>query len=142
MRSQPGGDISWDEVLAHRPPDARVPVRERFESAGVAPESLLAALADGGDELFAAAAGGAADWAEPFGGPLAVALIAAEVSALTAHLTSRASAVRAIAVDALLEDFSAVAVASRLGVSRQKVYDIARPGPTDSYLDHAPWRLP
>ncbi len=142
MSSQPGGDSSWDLVLAHRTPDTRQPVRERFESAGVAPELVRAALADGGDELYAAATGGVADWADRFGGALAVALIAAEVSALAAHLTSRASAVRALAVEALLDDFSAVTVANRLGVSRQKVYDIARPGPTDSYLDHAPWRLP
>ena len=142
MSSQPGGDISWDAVLAHRTPETRAPARERFEAAGVAPEAVRAALADGGDQLFAAAAGGAAGWAEPFGGPLAVALIAAEVSALTAHLTSRASAVRALAVEALLDDYSAVAVAARLGVSRQKVYDIARAHPTSSFIDHAPWRLP
>ncbi|WP_067503576.1 hypothetical protein [Actinoplanes sp. TFC3] len=80
------------------------------------------------------------DWAKPFGGPLAVALLAAEVGALAAHLTSRASAVRAAAVEALLDEYSAVAVASRLGVSRQKVYDIARPGATDSFIDRTPWR--
>jgi hypothetical protein len=38
-----------------------------------------------------------------FGGPLAVALLAAEVSALAAHLNARGSAVRALAVDALLD---------------------------------------
>lgn len=142
MSSQPGGDISWDVVLAHRTPDTRAPARERFESAGVRLELVLAALADGGDELFAAAEKKNAGWAEPFGGVLAVALIAAEVSAFTAHLTSRASAVRALAVEALLDDFSAVTVATRLGVSRQKVYDIARSNPTSSFIDHAPWRLP
>ena len=146
MSSQPGGDISWDTVLAHRAPDTRAPVQERLESAGVTPGQVHAALVDGGDALFAAAvsgaAGGAGDWAGPFGGALAVALIAAEVSALTAHLTSRASTVRGLAVEALLDEFSAVAVAGRLGVSRQKVYDIARPNPTSSHLDHAPWRLP
>jgi hypothetical protein len=142
MSSQPRGDISWDVILAHRAPDTRAPARERFEAAGVPPERVLAALADGGDELFAAAEKKSTDWAGPFGGALAVALIAAEVSALTAHLTSRASAVRALAVEALLDDFSAVSVASRLGVSRQKVYDIARPNPTSSFIDHAPWRLP
>jgi len=140
MSSQPGGDSDWDTVLAHRTPDSRPPVRERFEAAGVTPEQVRAALADGGDGLFAAATGGAADWAKALGGHLAVALIAAEVSALTAHLTSRASAVRALAVEALLDDFSAVTVAGRLGVSRQKVYDIARPSPTGSFIDHAPWR--
>jgi hypothetical protein len=142
MSSQPGGDISWDLVLAHRPPDTRQPVRERFESAGVAPELVRAALADGGDELYAAATRGVTGWADRFGGALAVALIAAEVSSLAAHLTSRASAVRALAVEALLDDFSAVTVANRLGVSRQKVYDIARPNPASSFIDHAPWRLP
>jgi len=142
MTSQPGGDTGWDAALAHRPPETRAAIRERLESAGVAPEHLAAALRDGGDEIYAAATapGRGDDWAKPFGGPLAVALIAAEVGALTAHLTSRASAVRAVAVEALLDDYSAVAVASRLGVSRQKVYDIARPGATASYLDRAPWR--
>jgi hypothetical protein len=142
MSSHPRVDSDWDTVLAHRPPDTRQPSRERFESAGVAPEQVRTALADGGDELFAAATSGADDWARPFGGPLAVALIAAEVSALTAHLTSRGSAVRALAVEALLDDFSAVTVAHRLGVSRQKVYDLARPGPTSTYIDQAPWRQP
>ena len=134
--------MGWDAVLAHRPPDTRAAVRERLESAGVTPEHLAAALRDGGDDLFAAATADnrGDDWAEPFGGPLAVALIAAEVGALTAHLTSRASAVRAVAVEALLDDYSAVAVASRLGVSRQKVYDIARPGATNAFLDFVPWR--
>jgi hypothetical protein len=142
MNSQPRGYTSWDIALAHRPPDARPAIRERFESAGVRTEDVLAALADGGDELFAAATGGAADWAKQWGGPLAVALLAAEVGAMTAHLTSRSSAIRAVAVDALLDDFSAVTVANRLGVSRQKIYDIARPNPTGSFIDHAPWRLP
>jgi hypothetical protein len=142
MTSKPGGDSGWDVVLAHRPPETREAVRDRLASAGVTPEQVGAALRDGGDEIFAAATAQDRDddWAKPYGGPLAVALIAAEVGALTAHLTSRASAVRAVAVEALLEDYSAVAVASRLGVSRQKVYDIARPGGTTSFLDRTPWR--
>jgi hypothetical protein len=142
MNSQPGGDNGWDVVLAHRPADARVAVRERFESAGVSAEHVLAVLSDGGDELFAAATDGGDDWTKPFGGALAVALLAAEVGAMTAHLTSRSSAIRALAVEQLLDDFSAVTVANRLGVSRQKVYDIARPGSTTTFLDRAPWRLP
>jgi hypothetical protein len=140
MTSQPGGDSDWDLVLAHRPPDTRAQVRARFESAGVEARQVWAALGDAGDELFEAATSGMDDWAKPYGGPLAVALLAAEVGAVTAHLTSRSSAIRAVAVDALLDDFSAVTVANRLGVSRQKVYDIARPSSTSSFLDHAPWR--
>jgi hypothetical protein len=140
MSSQPGGDTGWDVVLAHRPADARQAVRERFVSAGVEPAQVRAALADGGDRLFAAVTSGDDDWAKPFGGPLPVALLAAEVGAMTAHLTSRSSAIRAAAVGALLDEFSAVTVAGRLGVSRQKVYDIARPAPTDSFLGQTPWR--
>jgi hypothetical protein len=140
MSSQPGGDIGWDAILAHRPAGAREAVRERFVSAGVEPSDVRAALSDGGDRLFAAVTSGDEDWAKPFGGPLAVALLAAEVGALTAHLTSRSSAIRAAAVEALLDDFSAVTVAGRLGVSRQKVYDIARPASTDSFLEQTPWR--
>lgn len=139
MTRQPGGDTSWDAVLAHRPPDSRTDVRERFEAAGVAPTAVRTALEDGGDEIYAAATSGAEDWAKPFGGALAVALIAAEVGALTAHLTSRSSAIRAQAVAELLDDYSAVTVAGRLGVSRQKVYDIARPS-SSTFIDHSPWR--
>ena len=142
MRSQPRGDSDWDAALAHRPPDTRDAIRERLESAGVSAEQVVAALADGGDELFAAATSGAVDWAKAHGGPLAVALLAAEVGAMTAHLTSRSSAIRAAAVETLLDDYSAVTVANRLGVSRQKVYDIARPNPGATYLDRAPWRHP
>jgi hypothetical protein len=145
MSSQPGGDTRWDTVLAHRTPDTRGAVLERFESAGVSAEQVRAVLSDGGDELYAAATegatGSAADWAKPYGGTLAVALLAAEVGALTAHLTSRSSAIRALAVGSLLGDFSAVTVASRLGVSRQKVYDIARPN-ASPFIDRAPWSLP
>lgn len=166
VSSQPRGDIGWDVVLAHRSPDIREQVRERFESSGVTAAQLWAVLADGGDKLFAAvasapalasasasaasapaaaaaasaAAASASDvaWAQPFGGPLAVALLAAEVGALTAHLTSRSSAIRAAAVGALLDEYSAVTVARRLGVSRQKVYDIARPG-AGPYIPRTPW---
>ena len=73
MSSQPGGDSDWDLVLAHRPPETRAQLRARFESAGVGPQQIWAALADAGDELFEAATGGADDWAKPYGGPLAVA---------------------------------------------------------------------
>ncbi len=39
---------------------------------------MRAVLEDGGDSLYAAANSGAEDWADRFGGPLAVALLAAE----------------------------------------------------------------
>lgn len=110
-------------------------------AAGVAPGQVAAALSDAGDALHAAVTGGAKDWADAFGGPLAAALLAAEVSALAAHLNSRASAARAVAVDALLDDYSAVSVAASLGVSRQKVYDLARPT-TGTFIPHTPWRQP
>lgn len=131
----PRVDGVWDEVLGHRPDDVRASVGERLAESGVDPERLRAVLRDMGDGLYSAAAGGAKDWAEEFGGPLAVALLAAEVSALAAHLNSRASAVRAVAVDELLEDFSAVTVAARLGVSRQKVYDVARGGMSGTFIE-------
>ena len=123
--------------LTHRPADQRDQIAARLEDAGVTPQQLRAALADGGDALYAASRDGGSS--EAFGGDLAVALLAAEVSALAAHLNSRASAVRARAVDALLDDYSAVAVASALGVSRQKVYDISKGGPTAAFLDISPW---
>lgn len=99
-------------------------------------------LSDGGDELYAAAKSGGKDWADRFGGPLVVALLAAEISALAAHLNSRASATRAMAVGELLDDFSAVTVAACLGVSRQKVYDISRGSLAVPFIDRSPWRQP
>lgn len=112
----------------------------RLAEAGLTPRHLAAALVDGGDALYAASRTATDGWSEPFGGDLGVALLAAEVSALAAHLNSRASAVRALAVDALLDDYSAVAVASALGVSRQKVYDISKGGTVAAFLDISPWR--
>jgi hypothetical protein len=100
---------------------------------------LSRALSDSGDAMFAAARSGAGDWAVPFGGVLGVALLAAEVSALAAHLNSRASAIRAVGVDALLDDYSAVAVAAALGVSRQKVYELSKGGSLAAFLDISPW---
>ena len=126
----------------HRPPQARGAVRDRFVENGITPDQVRAVLDDGGDALYAAATSGAKDWTDRFGGPLAVALLAAEVSALTAHLNARGSAVRALAVDALLDDFSAVTVAARLGVSRQKVYELGRANPSGSHIDRVPWRQP
>jgi hypothetical protein len=95
-------------------------VRDRFVDHGVTPEQVRAVLEDGGDALYAAAGSGAEDWADRFGGPLAVALLAAEVSALAAHLNARGPAVRALAVDALLDQYSTVTVAAHLGVSRRR----------------------
>jgi hypothetical protein len=69
-----------------------------------------------------------------------VALLAAEVSALAAHVNSRASVVRSRAVGELLDDYSAVTVAGGIGVSRQKVYDIGRPAPPRSFITRVPWR--
>ena len=117
----------WDAVLAHRSDATTIAqVRDRLTEHGVTPQAVAAALRDGGSGLAAAATSGRDDWAAPYGGLLAVALISAEVAAYSSHLVARASAVRSVAVDALLEDFSAVSVAGELGVSRQKVYEIAR----------------
>ena len=141
MPRQPGGDNSeWDLVLAHRPDDIRDAVCTRFLDSGLTPERVQGVLEDGGDTLYDAAKSGAKDWAEPVGGLLAAALLAAEVSALAAHLNSRASAVRALAVSELLDHFSAVTVAERLGVSRQKVYEVSRGELTSPYINRVPWR--
>ena len=140
---QPRGDSGeWDLVLAHRPDDVRDPVSTRFLESGLAPARVQEVLEDGGDALCAAAKSGAKDWAEPFGGMLAAALLATEVSALAAHLNSRASAVRALAVSELLDHFSAVTVAERLGVSRQKVYEVSRGELTTTHINRVPWRKP
>jgi len=135
----------WRQALAHRVrggaeiTDLNEVVR-RYSEAGITAEQVRQVLLDGGDSLYQAATSGESDWAERFGGPLGVALLAAEVSALASHLNSRASGVRSVAVDALLEDYSAVTVAAELGVARQKVYEIARSGLRGPHLEHVPWR--
>lgn len=119
----------WASVLAHRPDlTAREAAQARFESQGVSAELVAASLADTGEALFRDISSGRPDWAVPYGGLLAAALIAGEVAIYSSALVARASSVRAVAVDALLEDFSAISVAASLGVSRQKVYEIARGG--------------
>jgi len=136
-------DAHWRRVLAHRSRDGQDTVDaavERFRAAGVTPEEAESHLKDGGDRLYAAAHTGAGDWADAFGGPRAVAVVAAEVSALMSHLVARAASVRAACVDALLDEFSAVAVANALGVARQKVYELAKPEVDPDYLMITPWR--
>jgi hypothetical protein len=143
MQRQPRDDtLAWERTLAHRPPEVRDAVRARFVDYGILPDQVKAVLDDGGDALYAAASSGNKDWTDRFGGPLAVALLAAEVSALAAHLNARGSAVRALAVDALLDEFSAISVAAHLGVSRQKVYELGRASHGNSYIDQVPWRQP
>jgi len=150
MTSNPGGDSSiaatrqssWAAVLAHRIGDPAEfdQVVSRLTSCGLSAQQVHAVLADGGDALYAAAQSGRPDWCNAFGGPLAVALLAAEVGALAAHLNGRASGIRSLAVDLLLDEFSAVAVAGELGVARQKVYEIAKGGLRPPYIETVPWR--
>ena len=157
MSRNPGGDSAssdetatdlpseeWRAVLAHRVAGgAEVSdLIARYTACGITPEQVREVLMDGGDGLYAVAISGEAEWAEQFGGPLGAALLAAEVSAFASHLNTRASGVRSVAVDVLLEDFSAVTVAAELGVSRQKVYEIARSGLRGPHLQHVPWRQP
>jgi len=131
----------WHEVLAHRSraTGSRASTARRFISNGLSAQEVRAALSDGGDELCRAATGDDEHWADKFGGPVAVALLAAEVSALMSHLNSRAAAVRSRAVDLALNRLSAVTVAAHLGVSRQKVYDVARGGSGEEYIHRVPW---
>lgn len=117
----------WGAVLAHRGDAAGIAVvRDRFVEHGVSPGLVAQVLSDGGDGLFRAVSSGRPDWAVPYGGLLSAALLAGEVAVYSSHLVARAAAVRSVAVDTLLDDFSAVSVADDLGVSRQKVYEIAR----------------
>jgi len=156
MNSNPRGDNprqgpddsrtdQWARVLAHRRKDAPATVAavvERFEAAGATPAQVASHLEDGGDRLYSAAASGAENWAAPFGGERAAALLAAEVSALMSHLVARAASVRSVCVEALLDEFSAVTVAGALGVARQKVYELARASVDPDYLMTTPWRRP
>ena len=136
---------NWRRILAHRlhgglDADSFNELVRRYTDCGIGPEQVNQVLMDGGDSLYEAVTSGDPDWADRFGGPLGAALLAAEVSALASHLSTRASGVRSIAVDALLDDYSAVTVAGELGVSRQKVYDIAKNGLRGPHLQHVPWR--
>ena len=154
MKSNPRGDkpdagttlseeAAWTRVLAHRRKDSPATVNaviERFRAAGVTPLEVDSHLEDAGDRLYQAAASGEEAWAVAFGGERAVALLAAEVSALMSHLVARAASVRSVCVDALLDEFSAVTVAGALGVARQKVYELARPNIDPEYLTTTPWR--
>ncbi|WP_157427190.1 hypothetical protein [Agromyces salentinus] len=127
LSQRPGGTAAWGEVLAHRgDPEVIAVVRQRFIDHDVTADSVVAALDDGGDRIFADATSGRADWAVAHGGAAAAALLASEVAAYASYLTSRAASVRSLAVDELLEERSAVEVASELGISRQKIYEIAR----------------
>ena len=133
----------WERVLEHRRLDAPATLDatiDRFRAAGVTPEDVASHLRDAGDRLYRAAASGEDDWAATFGGERAVALLAAEVSALMSHLVARAANVRSVCVDALLDEFSAVTVASALGVARQKVYELARHPIDSSFLSTTHWR--
>lgn len=93
-----------DNVLSHRPADTSGAVLDRFDENGIGPEVVGAVLDDGGDALYGAPRSSDPEWAIRFGGPLAVTLLAAEVSALAAHLDSLASAVRAVADDLFLDN--------------------------------------
>lgn len=132
----------WRRVLAHRVAGGGevTALIARYCECGITPDQVGEVLMDGGDGLYAAATSGDPDWADQFGGPLGAALLAAEVSAFASHLNTRASGVRSVAVDVLLEDYSAITVAGELGVSRQKVYEIARSGLRGPHLQHVPWR--
>lgn len=141
----PSEEPEWGRVLAHRGregPTTVDAVIERFRAAGVLPTEVESHLDDAGDRLYQAAMSGAQDWAVDFGGERAVALLAAEVSALMSHLVARAASVRSVCVEALLDEYSAVTVAGALGVARQKVYELARPSADPGYITTTPWRLP
>ncbi|MEV0430431.1 hypothetical protein [Micromonospora sp. NPDC050495] len=152
MSSNPRGDnllgsaalsdgAEWARVLAHRGRDRATTfdaVVERFRAAGVTPEEVESHLSDAGDRLYAAATSGGEGWAAQFGGARAVALLAAEISALMSHLVARAASVRAVCVEALLDEFSAVAVAEALGVARQKVYGLGRANVDADYVRKTP----
>lgn len=154
MNSNPRGDndfntldpteeVAWAQVLEHRVRDSAstfAAVVERFRAAGVTPQEVQSHLQDGGDRMYQAAASGKRDWALQFGGEQAVALLAAEVSALMSHLVARAAMVRSMCVEALLDEFSAVSVAGALGVARQKIYQIGRANTAPDFVEHTPWR--
>ncbi|PXA80743.1 hypothetical protein DCC26_03630 [Auritidibacter sp. NML120779] len=152
MRSIPRGDktpddafgAEWVRVLAHRQREGQHvmdKVVERFRAAGVRPDEVESHLCDAGDRLYAVATSDDDRWADEFGGPRAVAVLAVEISALMSHLVARTASIRSVCVEAMLEEFSAVTVAGAIGVARHKVYELAKPEADKDYLDHSPWRI-
>lgn len=117
---------SWEEILSHRAEQERQGIQDRFLSHGVSSAIVAEALRDGGATLAASALSRAPEWSVPYGGLVGAALVAGEVAAHASWLVSRAASVRSLAVENLLEDISAVTLAQMLGISRQKVYEIAR----------------
>src|SRR5687768_6128569 len=84
-----GADKQWRTVLAHRQEEPHGMLEAtvaRLTAAGLTPADVHVHLVDGGDALYAAATSGNVDWADSYGGARAVALLAAEVSALMSHL--------------------------------------------------------
>lgn len=130
---------TWAEVLTYRPPEQQAEVVSRLEAQGLTPIDLQRALIDGGDALYAALQQENEIAFEPFGGVLAATLLAAEVGALSAHLTARAARIRAVTLQHLLNDYSAVTLAVHLGVARQKIYELAKPQQAAHFLSRVPW---
>lgn len=135
MTSNPRGDnlygspelpeeTAWTRVLAHREREQATAIEaviERFRAAGVTPEDVESHLQDGGDRLYAAVASGRDGWSEEFGGERAVALLAAEVSALMSHLIARARRDGEVGLRRGAADEFSVTVAGALGVARQSL---------------------
>lgn len=128
MQNTTNDALAWREALAHRDDESATIVSARFAKHGISADVVAMVLSDNGSAMFDDVSSGRADWALPYGGLHGAALLAGEVAIHASHLVARAAAMRSIAVDGLLEDLSVVEVASELGVSRQKIYEIARGG--------------
>lgn len=117
----------WDAVLLYRAPALRSVIASDLAVQGVTPAVLRSHLADGGDRLWAAAAAHPGDptWVEPFGGGLAVALLARESLEYHVHLSNRAAETRTRAVQVLELTYSKVTIAEALRMSRQALQEIA-----------------
>ena len=117
----------WTSVLsAHRVPRLIPGIAARFSDAGVAPSLVACTLAD--PTGFIAASTEGPDWADRYGGPIAAALIAAELLEHTAARQLAVAGIRSGLVADLVVETSVVETAKQLGISHQHTSRLSKAG--------------
>jgi hypothetical protein len=117
----------WGAVLSgHRSPKKIPQLAAIFEAHGIAPDAVASALA--APEAFVAAAASRPDWVDAYGGPVAAALIAAEILEQAAALQITVSNIRSHLVAQLVDESSVVETARQLGYSHQHTSRLRKSG--------------
>jgi hypothetical protein len=127
VRPMEPDEPEWSRVLsAHRSPRQIPGIAERFNELGVTPSLVAQALADPAGYIEAASGGG--DWTGEYGGPIAAALIAAELLEQSAARQLAVAGIRSRLVAALVDETSVVETANRLGISHQHASRLRKAG--------------